>query len=133
MNEAIHYLRNYATSPAKVYWHDNTTIGKAACTTQSGREEQHMQCEQQAMQKEEACRLSSTIQSTKQKHSWSQNQAISDNSIGLHDSTPSRACYEEDAYIDDHYDDWDLSITQNEEDTIKQRWRGVRGLDGDIN
>jgi len=133
MNEAIHYLRNCATSAAKIYWNDDTTTGKAACTTQSGREEQRMQCEQQAMQKEQAGRPSGASPSTQQEHSWSQNQATGHNGIRLYDGAPPRACYEEDACIDDHYDNWDLSITQNEEDTFKQRWKGIRGLDGDIN
>jgi len=132
MNEAIHYLRNYATSPAKVYWNDDTSAGKAARTAQGGRAEQRMQCEQQAMQKEEARRSCGALPSTQQKHLWSQNQATGHNGSRLYDGAPPRACYEEDACIDDHYDDWDLDATENE-DTTKQRWKGVRGLDGDIN
>ena len=132
MNEAIHYLRNYATSPAKVYWNDDTTAGKAARSAQGGRAERHMQCEQQVMQKEEACRPCGSLQSTQQQHSWSENQATGHNDIGLYDSAPQRACYEEDACIDDHYDDWDLDATDNA-GIIKQRWKAVKGLDGDIN
>jgi len=114
MNEAIHYLQNYATEPANLRWYDFATFSQTAGPTQDRRDERHLQCHQQAVPKKEAGRPRSTLPPSQEQHGWGEDYAALDHGIRLYDSTSARAGDETFCLM------------------MKPRWVGIKGLDGEM-